>query len=159
MPKVDQIQIRGVEQISASLSRLERRTRTKYVRKAVRRGANLIRDEARLRVRKRSGALESRIVSSSDRSRDRSIIKAKVHVRGGPAAVKYHKRLGRTNEQGLVTKRILPRRYAHLIEFGSKRAPAYPFMRPAVDFKKGEVPREIAVSLREDLRKGEGYLL
>lgn len=159
MPRVGHIEIRGTEQISASLARLERRTRTKYLRKAVRRGATLIRDEARLRVRKRSGALASRIVASSDRSRDRSIIKAKVHVRGGKAAVKYHKRLGQTNEQGEISKRIYPRRYAHLIEFGSKHAPAFPFMRPAVDSKKDEVPKEIAATLRRELRKGEGLLL
>jgi len=40
--------------------------------------------------------------------------------------------------------------HAHLVEFGTSRAPAHPYFRPAVESKMGSM----AKSLKEDLKKG-----
>jgi HK97 gp10 family phage protein len=42
-----------------------------------------------------------------------------------------------TDESGKVTK-VNPTNYSHLVELGTSRAPAKPFIRPAVDSAKGE---------------------
>jgi hypothetical protein len=47
---------------------------------------------------------------------------------GGRARVRFRGRIVTFKNRELV---VNPRRYAHLIEFGTRRAPAEPFMRPA----------------------------
>lgn len=47
-----------------------------------------------------------------------------------------------------IDRKIAP--HAHLVEFGTSRAPAYPFFRPAVD----ECADRIEGNLRSDIKKG-----
>lgn len=73
--------------------------------------ARLVAKEAKATVRVKSGNLQGsiRVRTVTERYGSRRVPSARV-VAGGPGA--YH---------------------AHLIEFGTVRAPAYPFLRPAID--------------------------
>jgi HK97 gp10 family phage protein len=58
------------------------------------------------------------------------------------------------NVAGMVTRRgameptlARPSNYAHLVEYGTSKSAAKPFMRPAVDAAKGEVLAEMAKGL------------
>ena len=57
------------------------------------------------------------------------------------------KRLGNNPATAIAAVKLNIAPYAHIIEFGSSRAPAYPFFRPAVDAKAESVARNIESGL------------
>lgn len=55
--------------------------------------------------------------------------------------------------QALVTVGSPEVRYGHIVEFGSVKTPAQPFMLPAFRLKKGKVQRRIATAVRKAIKK------
>lgn len=53
-----------------------------------------------------------------------------------------------------------PTKYAHLVEFGTRRSRAFPFLRPAFDLRKREaqaiIGREIFLGILRELAKAKG---
>lgn len=83
------------------------------VRPAAQAGAQVLYDEARLRAPERSGLLKSSIYQTY--SKDNS----------GADHATYHVSWNHT---------VAP--HGHLLEFGTSRAPAHPFIRPAFEARK-----------------------
>jgi hypothetical protein len=79
---VIQFQIKGGREIDALLKQLPVEVETKILRNGLAAGAAVIRDEARSRVRKRSGALAKAIKTSRDTKRADGQVVAKVKLRG-----------------------------------------------------------------------------
>lgn len=150
------------------------------LRRALLAGAAIIRDDARRRVRKRTGALERSIIAETDRkgsSREQLVANVKiaskaftVNKRGKAKAVssKVQKARGKAKARG----ELYPRAYAHLVEFGTRPhrtgkgsslgdrkqrgrshpgARPQPFMRPAFDTKGEEAKKLIEKGIRQQL--------
>lgn len=157
--------LRMLEQLPIDLEK-------KALRRALRQGANVIRDEARLKVRKKSGALARSIKTETNAKA--GTITAKVRLSG------KHAHLGRWLEYGVAAHAIAVRDAANppsklalgTINKKAKRgellingefagqlvmhpgiAPM-PFLRPAADAKQSEVVAAIGESLRAYLQFG-----
>ena len=86
----------------------------RVMRKAVNAGANPIVKEARALVPRRTGLLRKSIGKRVRTYKPRTVI-AIIGIR-----------------KGFATPTANPRKYAHLVEFGTQRTRAKPFLRPAV---------------------------
>lgn len=98
--------------LMATLKKFPKNIQRNVMTGAVRAGAGVIRDEARVRVPKRTGNLKKSII----------VMKRK------------------TESYGLIRFSVTPSKkgknsgwYAHFIEFGTSKQSAKPFMRPALD--------------------------
>jgi HK97 gp10 family phage protein len=61
--------------------------------------------------------------------------------------------LSRAQRQQRVRDRRKASRYAHLIEYGSSRQAAQPFLRPALDEKSHEVIQVMADAMRSGIER------
>jgi len=158
------------------------RVSTNVVRRGLLAGAGVIRDEARLRAPKRTGALKKSIIAETDRkgsSRERLIANVKIAPRSFAVSPKGRAKAVSAKVQKARGKRtvrgeLYPRAYAHLVEFGTRphqvgkgsrlskgrssggshpgTAPQ-PFLRPAYDVKNGEAKAVIERVIRAELQR------
>lgn len=119
---VDSKSLRGLVDISKALADLPKKVENRIVKNAVYRGATVIRDRARALVPIDTGALKSSIIAKA-----KVLRKGVVYASAGVSK----KTFARGRRQGRE-----PRRYAHLVEFGTEHSAAKPFMRPAFDNKE-----------------------
>lgn len=113
---VARIRLKGARDLDAALRRLPERTAARVTGNAVAAGARAIRDEAKARVPVETGELRDAIVVRRARGR------------AGQVFVGFLKPTSRR---------------AHLTEFGTSKASARPFMRPAFAAKTAEALRRI----------------
>lgn len=165
----DGLAVVGLEQIQSKLTRVSDNVRKKYLRRALYAGAVVIRDEARREVPVRYGALKKQIVAKSSApdprakevvasvgvARGKFRVSSKVvkkKLAGGLIESKTKYSLKRI-EKGKGDDVVSPRRYAHLVELGTKRTRAKPFLRPAAEGKKAEVVRAASDSIAKSVKK------
>lgn len=119
------------------LSKVEQR---KSIKKGLRKGANLLRDETRRRAPVQTGKLKKNIVSGQRGNM------AGVYIRG-------------TNDEGTNSDTTMkaddPKNafYWRFVEYGTSRSPAKPFIRPAFDSKEVEAEKEVIKGIMEDIDK------
>lgn len=130
-----------VKAVRRTLLGFEDKMAKKIVRRGVRAGAAYMRDEARKFVPIRYGVLKKHIYARADRSRDRNEIRAVVTIRKGTVMVGGEK--------------VNPRRYAHLVEFGTRHSKAQPFFRPAMA-NEVAIRDAILVKIKADVAKELG---
>jgi HK97 gp10 family phage protein len=149
----------GVADVRRALLALPDRLAQNSIRRALYAGGNLIRDDARNRAPTRQsvapqfrGSLKKSIVTDTKVDRKTNAVRVRVFIKAGKG------KLG------------VPRRYAHLVEFGTKPhmvggragsalhpgARAQPFLRPAFETRKLDSLRtftdELRANLAEDVR-------
>ncbi|MAO57789.1 MAG: hypothetical protein CL549_15755 [Alcanivorax sp.] len=126
----------GLADLEKELELLTKAEEARQLRSAARAGAGVIRDEARRRVKKRTGKLQRNIVSDTAKVTSRTRATAGVKVR----------------EEGKASD---PNNafYWKFIEFGTARHPAAPFMRPAYDAKEDEAARAAIAKALENIDK------
>ncbi|EHU1961534.1 HK97-gp10 family putative phage morphogenesis protein [Acinetobacter baumannii] len=110
----------------------------RIVRKAMRKGMNLVRDKARAKVKQLDDPstpqkIWKEIVVQNGRSRNKNYLVMRVGVRGG-ARVPYtnnaqNRRAGRVGKTYQIDLSVF---YWRFLEFGTSRQPATPFLRPAL---------------------------
>ena len=122
-------------QLMKALSNLPKNIQNNVMTGAIRAGANVIRDEARIRVPKKTKDLAKSIVSIKRRAETRNQVKFSVTPSRGK------------NKAGWR---------AHFIEFGTSKMSAKPFLRPAFaasenksldaakDYIAKRIPQEVA---------------
>jgi HK97 gp10 family phage protein len=119
-------------------------------------GARIIRDEAKLRApvlrdpgknpHRQSGALRAGIVEHASRTEDFTVV-VRVRSRGyifgaGPD----------TRKNGKSSRRAGNPNYWWLVEFGTSKMAARPFLRPAFEAKKFQAARAVRESLARGVR-------
>ena len=109
----------GLAEVARKLADLPPRVERRVTKNAMYRGATFIRDEARRSAPVDSGALKSKIIAKA-----KPLGPGVFYASAGVASGIYV----RGKREG---KR--PRRYAHLVEFGTVHSSASPFVRPIID--------------------------
>ena len=137
MPSVNDSILVGLRDAKSRLDALGSRVANNVVRRAVYAGAVVIRDAARSKVPVDTGALKASIVAKAG-AKKKGEISAGVGVQR--RVFSKGKREGKT-----------PRRYAHLVEFGTVTIAARPFMRPAIDAKTDETIEVTVGKIREGI--------
>lgn len=151
-----QYRINGGKEIAALLAQLPVEVETKILGNGLAKGANVIRDEARARVRAKSGLTRKAIKSSREKS-DAGQVVAKVKLRG------KHAFIGKFLEYGVAAHQIWVRGGKETLVINGvpigKRVlhPGFapkPFLRPAFDAKAGEAVQAVASYLAHYLQWG-----
>lgn len=124
-------EIKGLEQLIKNLNSLPEKLEKKVVRKAVRKGANIVRDKARELVDKDTHNLEKSIVTSNAKVEGKIACKVSLKQR--------------------KTKKAKDPYYGYFKELGTSKMAASPFMRPAVDESEGEVLNVVVNEIKSNL--------
>lgn len=156
------VYVKGLKELHAQLQALPIKMERNILRSAVRAGANVIRDQAKVTVpvaepsdrnRERyggyAGALRDSIKTSNPRSRGG---KVRVYVRAG----------GGKNKKGADVY------YSHWVEFGTRAhsngrrgmhpgARPHPFLRPAADMAQGAAVVAVGIKIKERLQTRGGW--
>ena len=161
----DQISIEGLEGLLRSLRDMPKAIQGRVVQTGMRKGGNIIRDDARRRAPRQSGFMASQIVTrrANARSRQRAGVGAggeyfTVGVKTGRrrkyANTKRNRRNGRV---GRTYEEAGWAYYWRFVEFGTKKIRASPFLTPAGEAKGPEaaqvVINETWAALDKQLKK------
>lgn len=124
------------------LEAIERTARKRaIVLKAVKAGAKIVQRRAKPATPKRSGALRQSIgIKTQKGSRGKTLAFAVIGARAKVSKV-YR---GKT---------VRPAKYAHLVERGTKRTAARPFLKPALDSQKSQISRAILDTLAAEIAR------
>jgi HK97 gp10 family phage protein len=166
------INVFGDVQIIRNIEVLKTKGQRQILRKAIGKGVKLVAQIAKAKAPEDSGLLKQSIKSTVTK-----MVSGKVYVDPKVYAVKGEKTGGelkivklKGKKKGLTKADIKaqitavagedakyhrPSKYAHLLEFGTKKSKARPFMRPALDESRGTVLKIIEHSAREELKKME----
>lgn len=123
------IRVVGAKKIQMNLANLvdQKTMGNKVLKPAIRKGLRVVLKNARKKVPQKTGSLSK---SMGVGFKKKTIIGM---VRVKP---KY--------DATINGKHIVPAKYAHLVEFGTKNAPARPFLRPALEESRNEAFAAIA---------------
>lgn len=162
------LEIRGLDGLLASLRELPKQLQGKAVQAGMRKGGNIIRDDARARVARDTGFLASQIVvrRASAKSRRRAGVGQggeyyTIGVRSGKRA-KYAntKRNQRSGRAGKAYEQSGWAYYWRFLEFGTKKMRAKPFLTPAGEAKGGQAAQVIideTTAAIDKLMKARGW--
>ena len=151
--------IRGLDGLLDALMALPPEVASKNggpARVALAKGARVIRDDARLRAPVgKTGNLKKNIVMKRDSNPQRSGANERytVGVRGGAKNYANTKRNVRKGRAGKEYKTDGNTYYWRFKEFGTKKMPADPFLRPAFESKKEEALNVIASTLASGIER------
>lgn len=121
------VRIDGLAELNRKLRELPRKVQRRGLRRAVRAGAEPIRERAEELAPRRTGRLARNIVTRYRTSRvDRAVIEV------GPGLRAF---------------------YGKFQELGTSRHPARPFLRPAFDAGKDAAVRQIGDTLRQEIER------
>jgi HK97 gp10 family phage protein len=148
--------IKGGDELAALLGQLPVEVETKIMRQGLAAGANVIRDEARARAPKKTGALARSIKTTRDTKRQSGQVIAKVRLKG------RHAFLGRFFEYGVLPHKIWTTSKESLVVNGvaiGRQAwhpgiSPQPFFRPAFDAKSAAAVDIVGDYLRQYLQFG-----
>lgn len=138
MPPINDKILLNFREVSRALQELPRGVVKNVVRRSVYAGATKIRDVAKSKVPVDTGALRASVVAIRNKI-DRS---GEITSSVGVARKKFVR--GRRGGKS-------PRRYAHLVEFGTAKVAASPFLRPAMDTQLDAVLDVTAKKMREGI--------
>ena len=122
------IRVVGAREIQMNLANLAdpKMMGNKVLKPAIKKGLGVIRKRAKKKIRNRTGALgKSLKIEVNKALGGRVFVDPKFSLLDGE-------------------KLVVPQKYAHLVEFGRKGAPAHPFLRPARDEGREEAFEKIA---------------
>lgn len=158
---VDAISI-DAKAVQKALDKLPAKLRKNALRRALYQAAVLVRDEARRLAPKRSGFLRRQIVARAGSATATGAMRSYVTIAKGrfyvDGVTKTGKLRWKKSQESVYKLRarggyINPRRYAHLVEFGTRYSAAHPFLGPAARLLKREaVQRILAAKIREALK-------
>lgn len=152
------VRVEGLEEVERKLKLLPERIGRNAMRRALRRGANVIRDAARNNAKRIDDPETSEdiakniAVQGGGRSREREAggVMMRVGVRGG---AKSRKGGGTYNVGGSKTNPGGDTWYWRLVEFGTSRTRAQPFMQPAAASSAGKASSVITDAMKVELDK------
>lgn len=152
----DDLKITGLDETIAALRALPRALSGRNggpIRKALFAAAKPFRDEARQRVRVRSGNLRDNIIIRRDRNPAASGATERYTVTIRTRRRKYanNKVNRRLNRAGGRYEDWGNAYYGKFLEFGTSRMPAYPFLRPTFENKKTVAVDTFAENLRKSV--------
>lgn len=148
--KVD-VKVQGLNQLAKRISQLDNRVSGRIGRKATAAGARIIRDEAKSNVPVDTGQLKDNIVVKKLRGP-----KGKFNYGVGLIAKEYKRTNNKTNRRkGIVGQSYWRNNayYGYMVEFGTVKMQAQPFLRPAFEAKKTAAAERIEDVLKTEIDK------
>lgn len=141
----ERIQVLGLRELGVAMQGLSDDMRTKVARQAVAAGAGVVRKAARDKAPVDSGNLKASLIMKRVKETNLTEEYIVTPRKGRTRDVKAAKR-----GQGKLGKDAY---YARFVEFGTVKAPAQPFMRPALEDNVQRATQAIADRLRARIKK------
>lgn len=151
-----EVNVQGLSDLMKVMDGLPAMIQQNAMRGALRAGCNVIANEARLRAPVDTGQLKAsiRVSVHIDNGVVKAFVKAgsryKVYKIGGKGRVTKGAYKTAREDGGADYHSAF---YAHWVEFGTAKAGARPFMRPALDVRKQDAVEAVAEYLRQRLPK------
>lgn len=146
------IKLLGDKNIVANLNMLQKSVRTRIMRKALVNSLAPVKAKAKSRVAKKSGLLQKSIkVKATKNGNAKVFVDPAVWTAKKGNDVRSVRFIGSKREKSRLRSAftswakdngyeiIKPSKYAHLVEFGTRRAKAKPFLRNSMDESRSEV--------------------
>jgi len=150
------LEIQGLDQLEQALLQLAEPAANRALRKGMRVGSNVIRDEIRSRAPVDTGTLKKEIKVRKLRDRPGSIA-FKIGVKTMRKVYANTKRNRRMRRAGKVYEVDGAGYYAKFNEYGTSKMTAQPFMRPGAEAKAeeavGSMQSALSEAIDEELRK------
>lgn len=142
---METVKVHGIDELRRRLEALPREIAGKNggpLLAALRKMGRKVQGDAKRIVRKKSGTLADNIivVRSKDPRRVNATEAVRVTIRYKAKKYKDTKANRKAGRVGGKYKELGPLFYARFLEFGTSRQPAYPFMIPAFDMNKNDMP-------------------
>ena len=161
------VRVEGLRELEKKLKALADefggKTAIKPVRSALRKAARVVQKDAQARVQVKTGALKDNIIVYRPRDRRGGIEAINVSVRAKAKVRKANRRNARRIASGEVQAGYMdygPLYYARFLEFGTSRMRPYPFLRPAFEANKSQLPNiirdELALAIQKAVAKLKG---
>ena len=156
-------EVAGISQMIKSLNQAPNHIRKKTLGIAFGRAGKVFKDAAKRRAARRSGLMAKSIGAIRTKTKDKTVVRWKVHPKKGFRRVLKTKRDGtqsvfgkKASEKRIAAggvKIVNPQRYAHLVELGTEHAKEHPFMKPAFDARERVALQKIKQSLKVGIEK------
>lgn len=141
----ERIQVLGLRELGVAMQTLSDDMRTKVARQAVAAGAGVVRKAARDNAPVDSGNLKASLImkriKDTNLTEEYIVTPRKGKTRDGKSAKRGQGKLGKDAY------------YARFVEFGTVKAPAQPFMRPALEDNVQRATNAIADRLAARIKK------
>lgn len=156
------VEIGGLRELEAALKRLGGPVARSAMRAAARAGATVIRDEARSLVPVRTGLVRENIVvrvRRDERTSTGSAVRFSILVRTRKGVLGRVKKGVRLHALALdptlkrETLKAASPYYWRYVEFGTRKAPAQPFLRPALERKSTAAMERMKAVLWDRIRR------
>lgn len=148
----NEFEIKGLDGVLAKMRTLSPKLQRKGLVAAVRKGANIVRDDARNRAKQFDDPSTPKpiwreIVTrvNGRRGRQEGGVVMQVGVRGGARSEKSNRSSNSSNDAGSSVW------YWRLLEFGTSEMAAQPFMRPALESNTEKATDAIVTELKRQL--------
>lgn len=146
------VRVEGLRELSDRLEKLDKKVAGQVVRKAAITGARLIRDEAKNRVPVDTGVLKQNIVIKRFRTRGKGNVRYGIGLVSSKAVysnTKTNRKKGRVGKSYYQDKAF----YGHMVEFGTRKMKARPFLRPAFESQKEKAVDVVKNTLKQEIDK------
>lgn len=145
-----QVRVEGLQPLQQALTGLDAKVQRRILRKAGRSGAVQFRDEAKRRVPVDTGLLRRNIIIKRYRERQKGRVVFGVGLVSAKAKysdTKANRRAGRVGKSYYQHKAY----YGHMVEFGTRKMLARPFLRPAFEVAKMRALDAVKNTLKTEL--------
>ena len=150
----DTLQLTGFKELAAALREMPERVARNGLRAAVNAGATVIKKEAIAEAPKDTGAMQSNLYQKQVRERSGPMQQTfYVGVRQGVAKYANTSKNRRAGTAGKAYKDAGTTWYWRLVEFGTSKMAAQPFLRPAFESQKDAAVQAIGAKLDERIQK------
>jgi HK97 gp10 family phage protein len=143
-------EIKGLKELSKALKAFPQNVQNNILNSAVRAGAVTIQKEAKKNVPVKSGLTKASIIIKKRRPKSKNITKFSLGIRRIKDGREWY-------EKNLNSKYFKDKPkdayYAHMIEFGTSKSEASPFMRPALESRADEVINEVRKKMQQRIDK------
>lgn len=150
----DLMQLTGFKELAAAMRELPEKVARNGLRAAVNAGATVIKKEAIVKAPQDTGALKANLYQKQVREKSGPMQQTfYVGVRRGVAKYANTAANRRSGKAGKAYKNDGSTWYWRLVEFGTSKMAAQPFLRPAYEIKKEEAVKAIGAKLDERIQK------
>lgn len=141
------IEVMGLRELNARLMALPAEIGNKPLKAALRKVGRVVQKTAKDKVRRKTGALADNIIVARIRKLPKGEEAVQVTIRARAKKYKDNARNRRTGRVGGAYADVGPLFYARFLEFGTSKMQAYPFLRPAFEQNKSELPGMLRTEL------------
>lgn len=142
-------EIKGLKELSKALKDFPKNVQNNILTSAIRSGATTIQKEAKNNVAVDTGLLKKSIIVKRRRSK-KEIIKFSIGIRRIKDAREWFEK---KQNSKYFKEKPKDAYYAHMVEFGTSKMEAKPFMRIALEAKAEEVIGEVRKKMQQRIDK------